>query len=78
MTKRKTKLVIASTTSTQNSGLFDILIPRFEKSSRYNLSVEVIAVETGKALRIAKKGEADVILSMILSKRRSSLPRDTA
>ncbi len=78
MTKRKSKLVIASTKSTKNSGLFDILIPRFEKSSRYNLSVEVIAVGTGKALRIAKKGEADVILSVILSKRRSSLPRDTA
>ena len=61
MTKRTTRLLIASTTSTQNSGLFDILIPRFEKSSRYNLSVEVIAVGTGKALRIAKKGEADVL-----------------
>ncbi len=61
MAKRKTRFVIASTTSTQNSGLFDIWIPRFEKSSRYNLSVEVIAVGTGKALRIAKKGEADVL-----------------
>lgn len=44
MSKVKTRLVIASTTSTQNSGLFDILIPKYEKSSRYNLSVEVIAV----------------------------------
>jgi len=61
MPKGKTRLVIASTTSTQNSGLFDILIPKYEKSSRYNVSVEVIAVGTGKALRIAKKGEADVL-----------------
>jgi len=61
MKKGKTKLVIASTTSTQNSGLFDILIPRYEKSSRYDVSVEVIAVGTGKALRMAKKGEADIL-----------------
>jgi tungstate transport system substrate-binding protein len=61
MSTRKTKLVIASTTSTQNSGLFDVLIPAFEKSSRYNVKVEVVAVGTGKALRLAKKGEADML-----------------
>jgi tungstate transport system substrate-binding protein len=61
MTKRKTRLVIASTTSTQNSGLFDILIPAYEKSARYEVSADVVAVGTGKALRIAKKGEADVL-----------------
>ncbi len=61
MAKQKTRLVIAATTSTQNSGHFDMLIPRDEKFSRYNVSAEVIAVGTGKALRIAKKGEADVL-----------------
>ncbi len=61
MAKGKTRLVIASTTSTQNSGLFDILIPRYEKTSRYDVSVKVVAVGTGKALRIAKKGEADLL-----------------
>jgi tungstate transport system substrate-binding protein len=61
MPKGKTGLVIASTTSTQNSGLFDILIPAYEKASRHNVSVEVVAVGTGKAIRIAKKGEADVL-----------------
>lgn len=61
MSKGKARLVIASTTSTQNSGLFDILIPRYEKSSPYDVSVEVIAVGTGKALRTAKKGEADLL-----------------
>lgn len=61
MNQKKSKLIIASTTSTQNSGLFDILIPAYEKSSVYNVSVEVIAVGTGKALRIAKKGQADML-----------------
>jgi tungstate transport system substrate-binding protein len=61
MFKGKTRLVIASTTSTQNSGLFDILIPAFEKCTKYNIKVEIIAVGTGKAIRIAKKGEADML-----------------
>jgi hypothetical protein len=37
MPKEKTKLTIASTTSIQNSGLFDILIPAYEKSKRYDV-----------------------------------------
>jgi tungstate transport system substrate-binding protein len=61
MAKERTKLVIASTTSTQNSGLFDILIPAYEKSTKYDLKVEIIPVGTGKAIRIAKKGEADML-----------------
>lgn len=61
MPGEKTKLVIASTTSTQNSGLFDILVPAYEKSTKYSLKVEVIAVGTGKAIRLAKKGEADLL-----------------
>jgi tungstate transport system substrate-binding protein len=61
MAKQRTKLVIASTTSTQNSGLFDILIPAYEKSTKYNVKVEITAVGTGKAIRIAKKGEADLL-----------------
>ncbi len=61
MPKEKIKLVIASTTSTQNSGLFDILIPEYEKSTKYSVKVEIIAVGTGKAIRIAKKGDADLL-----------------
>lgn len=61
MKKKAVKLVIASTTSTQNSGLFDILIPAYEKATRYGVSVDIIAVGTGKAIRIAKKGEADML-----------------
>ncbi|HMK55477.1 MAG TPA: substrate-binding domain-containing protein [Dissulfurispiraceae bacterium] len=54
-------LVIASTTSVLNSGLLDALLPVYEKSSKYDLKVDVIAVGTGKALRMAKKGEADLL-----------------
>lgn len=56
----KQKLVLASTTSTFDSGLFDALIPVFEK--KYNCSVKVIAVGTGQAIRLAKDGNADVLL----------------
>lgn len=61
MSRGKSRLVIASTTSTRNSGLFDILIPAYEKSARYGVTVEIIAVGTGKAIRTAKKGEADML-----------------
>ncbi|MCC6346505.1 MAG: substrate-binding domain-containing protein [Nitrospirales bacterium] len=61
MNKENTRLLIASTTSTQNSGLFDILIPVYEESTERTVRVEVIAVGTGKAIRIAKKGEADLL-----------------
>jgi tungstate transport system substrate-binding protein len=61
MTKERPKLIIASTTSTQNSGLLDVLLPAYEKSTKYDLTVEVIAVGTGRAIRMAKKGEADLL-----------------
>ncbi len=61
MLKEKTNLVIASTTSTKDSGLFDILIPAYKKSTLYDIKIEIIAVGTGKAIRIAKKGEADMV-----------------
>ena len=61
MARSPIKLVIASTTSTQNSGLFDILIPAFEKEARSGLKVEVIAVGTGQAMRLAKKGGVDLL-----------------
>lgn len=61
MKKHSRKLIIASTTSTQNSGLFDILIPAFEKTATYAVKVDVIAVGTGQAMRLAKKGGVDLL-----------------
>jgi len=51
---------LSTTTSTQNSGLLDDILPKFEKSTGYK--VHVIAVGTGKALRMGKDGDADVLL----------------
>jgi tungstate transport system substrate-binding protein len=56
----KEKLTLASTTSTLDSGLFDRLIPAFEK--KYNCRVKVIAVGTGQAIRLARDGNVDVLL----------------
>lgn len=55
-----TRLVLATTTSTQDSGLLDYLLPLFEK--QFNTKVDVIAVGTGQALQIGKDGNADVLL----------------
>lgn len=56
----KEQLTLASTTSTLDSGLFDALIPPFEKE--YNCQVKVIAVGTGQAIRLARDGNADALL----------------
>jgi tungstate transport system substrate-binding protein len=61
MAKEKAKLMIASTTSILNSGLLGVLLPAYEKAAKYDVLVEVAAVGTGKALRMAKKGEADLL-----------------
>ena len=53
-------LRLATTTSTENSGLLRYLLPVFEKHS--GMSVHVIAVGTGKALRIARAGDVDVVM----------------
>ncbi|MEE8370287.1 MAG: substrate-binding domain-containing protein [Dehalococcoidia bacterium] len=54
------ELILATTTSTQDSGLLDVLIPEFEKVSGYR--VKTIAVGSGQALRLGEEGEADVLL----------------
>ena len=54
------ELILASTTSTQDSSLFDVLLPAFEEATGYK--VKVIAVGTGEAIELGEKGEADVIL----------------
>ena len=54
------KLILATTTSTADTGLLDYILPDFEKAN--NVKVEVIAVGTGQALEIGSKGDADVLL----------------
>ena len=53
-------IILATTTSTQDSGLLDVLIPIFEKETGY--FVKTIAVGSGQAMAMGKKGEADVLL----------------
>ncbi len=53
-------LILATTTSTQDSGLLDVLIPLFEKETGY--TVKVVAVGTGQALQMGQQGNADVLL----------------
>ncbi len=55
----ETRIRCASTTSTQNSGLFDYLLPLFTKKTGIN--VDVVAVGTGAAIEIGKRGDADVV-----------------
>ena len=57
---RERKLVLATTTSTYDSGLLDHIVPDFE--AKYEATVQVIAVGTGQAIKIAERGDADVIL----------------
>lgn len=53
-------IILATTTSTQDSGLLDVLVPRFERER--GIEVKVIAVGTGAALRMASTGDADAVL----------------
>jgi len=53
-------LVLATTTSVENSGLLDALIPVFEKEAK--VKVDIIACGTGKAIQLAKNGDCDLIL----------------
>jgi len=53
-------LILATTTSTQDTGLLDVLIPIFEKNTGY--FVKTIAVGSGQAMTMGQKGEADVLL----------------
>jgi tungstate transport system substrate-binding protein len=54
------KLILATTTSTADSGLLDAILPDFEQ--KFNADVDVVAVGTGQALEIGSKGDADVVL----------------
>ncbi len=57
---KQKNIILATTTSTQDSGLLDILIPIFERETGY--FVKTIAVGSGQAMALGQKGEADVLL----------------
>jgi tungstate transport system substrate-binding protein len=52
-------IVVASTTSTEQSGLFSFLLPEFKKAS--GIDVKVVALGTGQAIDMARRGDADVL-----------------
>lgn len=56
---QQTSIVMASTTSTEQSGLFPFLLPEFKKAS--GVDVKVVAVGTGQALDMGRRGDADVL-----------------
>src|SRR5664280_992893 len=57
---KQKNIILATTTSTQDTGLLDVLIPIFEKQTGY--FVKTIAVGSGQAMAMGQKGEADVLL----------------
>ncbi len=54
------ELILATTTSTQDSGLLDVLVPDFQRQSGY--VVKTVSVGTGQAMALGERGEADVLL----------------
>ena len=58
--ERQRRLRLATTTSTDNTGLLDHILPVFER--RTGIEVDVIAVGTGKALKLAERGDVDLVL----------------
>ena len=54
-------VILAATTSTQDSGLLDVLVPAFEADTGW--SVRTVALGSGQSLRLGRRGEADVVLA---------------
>jgi len=69
-------LILATTTSTQDSGLLDVLIPAFEKKTGYK--VKTVAVGTGAALAMGEKGDADVMLVHAFASEKKLVDNKTA
>src|SRR5439155_639364 len=59
--RQSDQIILATTTSTRDAGLLDSLLPVFERQTRY--TVKVIAVGSGQALAMGRRGDADVVLS---------------
>lgn len=62
-------LILATTTSTQDSGLLDVLVPMFEEQT--GTGVKVIAVGTGAALEMSARGDADVVLTHAMANEKT-------
>jgi tungstate transport system substrate-binding protein len=58
--KPEATMVLATTTSTRDTGLLDVLVPAFDK--KYGVTTKVVSVGTGEAIEMGKQGNADVIL----------------
>ena len=58
--ERQRSILLASTTSTDSSGLYDFLLPAFTRET--GIEVRVVAVGTGRALSIASRGDADALI----------------
>lgn len=58
--KPESTMILATTTSTRDTGLLDVLVPAFDK--KYGVTTKVIAVGTGEAIEMGKQGNADVLL----------------
>ena len=65
-------IIVASTTSTQDSGLFGHLLPIFK--AKTGINVKVVAQGTGQALQTGRRGEADVVFVHAKPLRSNSLP----
>ncbi|HET7791024.1 MAG TPA: substrate-binding domain-containing protein [Gemmatimonadales bacterium] len=61
LSAQSTEIILATTTSTRDTGLLDSLLPVFEKRTGY--TVKVIAVGSGQALAMGRRGDADLVLS---------------
>jgi tungstate transport system substrate-binding protein len=59
--KKQQMLTLATTTSTQDSGLLDVLVPKFRELT--GVDVRVVAVGSGQALELGRRGDADVLLT---------------
>ena len=62
------QIIMATTTSTENSGLLNYLLPLFKK--KHNIEVKVIPTGTGKAIKLAEQGDVDLIMAHAPSKEK--------
>src|SRR5213595_3385380 len=71
--RQSNQIILATTTSTRDAGLLDSLLPVFERRTGY--TVKVIAVGSGQALAMGRRGDADVVLSHAPEAERATAPR---